>query len=188
MVKWQKLFGVATLVAGIAMLGVGALAVPQAAAAANTAVSGATTLAHLGGGIGLGRGSCGTAGQEAAADALNMTVDELKTQLWAGESLADLAETAGVELTDVQAAVQAACQTATKDAIEQAVTDGTLTREHADWLLEGLEKGFWGADNGSLGLGGRGRGFGPGGHGGRGGSDTAPTTPATPVAPTGGNS
>ena len=188
MSKWQKVFGLATLIAGIAMLGVGLLAVPKVVSAANSAVSGSATLAHLGGGIGLGRGTCGTAGQEAAAKALNLTVDELKTQLWAGETLSSLAEEAGVEVADVQAAVQAACQAANKAAIEQAVTDGTLTREHADWLLEGLEKGFWGAESGNLGFGG-GRGHGLGGHGGRGGLEgVTPSTPATPVAPTGGNS
>lgn len=26
--------------------------------------------------------------------------------------------------------------------IEQALADGTITQEKADWLLEGLEKGF----------------------------------------------
>ncbi len=29
-----------------------------------------------------------------------------------------------------------------KEAIEQAVEEGYLTQEQADWMLEGLEKGF----------------------------------------------
>lgn len=90
---------------------------------------------------------------EAAANALGMTADELSTQLWGGKTLADVAEEQGVELAEVQAAVQAAQAQATRDAIQQAVDEGSMTQEKADWLLEGLDKGFW-------------SGFGRGGHGG----------------------
>ena len=93
-------------------------------------------------GRGLGRGMGDQVELEAAAEALGMTVDELKTQLWGGKTLADLAEEKGIDLADVQAAVQAAQEAALREKIEQAVADGTITQEHADWLLEGLEKGF----------------------------------------------
>jgi hypothetical protein len=93
-----------------------------------------------------------------------MTADELSTQLWGGKSLADLADEASVDLQAVQDAVTAACQQATREAIEQAVTDGTITRAHADWLLEGLEAGYWGGASGGFGLGPHGFG----GFGGRG--------------------
>jgi hypothetical protein len=110
-------------------------------------------------GRGFGRGFGGEVGLEAIAEALGMTTDELSLQLWGGKTLADLAEEAGVDLQDLQDAVIAAQEAATREAIEQAVEDGTLTREHADWLLEGLDNGYWG-----------GRGFGGfGGCGGRGG-------------------
>ena len=102
------------------------------------------------------RGIGGEVGLEAAAEALGMTAEELSTQLWGGKTLADLAEEAGVDLQDVRDAVNAALEAAQRGAIEQAVEDGNLTREHADWLLEGLDNGYWG-----------GRGF--GGFGGRGG-------------------
>lgn len=105
------------------------------------------------GGFGC-RGLCGQAGLEAAAGALGMTADELSTQLWGGRTLADLAEAKGVDLQAVRDAVDAACQQATRDAIEQAVQDGRLSREQADWLLEGLDRGYWGS--------GFGRGFGRG--------------------------
>lgn len=95
-------------------------------------------------GHGFGRGFGGEVGLEAAAEALGMTADELATQLWGGQSLADLAEAAGVDLQDVRDAVEAAQEAATREAIEQAVEDGALTREHADWLLEGLDNGYWG--------------------------------------------
>ena len=125
------------------------------------------------GGHGMGRGMGRTIGGqiqlEAAAEALGMTADELSTQLWGGKTLADIAEEKGVDLQAVRAAVEAAQEQAVRDAIEQAVEDGTLTREHADWLLEGLDKGFWsghgfggfgpGHGRGGMGMGGRG-GFG----------------------------
>ena len=94
---------------------------------------------------------------EAAAKALNMTTDELTTALKDGKTLQELADAAGVDLATVQGAVQAAHETEMRTQIEQAVTDGNMTREKADWLLEGLDKGF---------LDGRGFGFdGPRGHG-----------------------
>jgi len=157
MSKFIKSVGVTALVAALTVVAIGAVAYLRPAAAADTPAA-----AALGGGRGPGRGLCGQAGLEAAATALGMTADELSTQLWGGQSPADLAETAGVDLQDVQEAVTAACQQATRDAIEQAVTDGTLTREHADWLLEGLDKGYWGGNAGGL-------GFGPRGFGGFGG-------------------
>jgi hypothetical protein len=100
---------------------------------------------------------------EAAAKVLGMTADDLSNQLWGGSTLAALAEQKGVDLQQVRDAVSAAHKAQTKTAIEQAVTEGTMTREKADWLLTGLEKGFWGGqgDRGMLG--------GPGGFGGRGG-------------------
>jgi hypothetical protein len=118
-------------------------------------------------GRGMARGMGGQVGLEAAAEVLGLTADELSAQLWGGETLADLAEAAGVDLQDVQDAVTAAHEAAMRENIEQAVEDGNLTREHADWLLEGLDKGFYGGRGfggfgGKRGFGGRGgmRGFG----------------------------
>jgi hypothetical protein len=179
MSKLVRNISVAAVVAVITVVGLTALAYVQPAAAAERQAA----LAHGGGGRG-GRGFCGQAGLEAAAQALDMTGDELSTQLWGGKTLADLAEEAGVDLQDVQDAVTAACQAATREAIEQAVTDGTITREHADWLLEGLDKGFWGGNAGP--------GFGPhgfGGFGGRGGPGRLPfNNPVTPTSTPGTNS
>lgn len=98
-------------------------------------------LAH---GWGWGRGRCGQAGLEAVAQTLGMTVEDLRLQLWGGKTLADLAEEKGVGLQALQDAVTQACTQAIRDAIEQAVEEGRLTREHADWLLQGLERGYWG--------------------------------------------
>jgi hypothetical protein len=114
-------------------------------------------------GHGFGRGFGGQVGLEAAAEALGMTAEELSTELWGGKSLADVAEEAGVDLQDVRDAVEAAHERAVRDAIEQAVENGDLSREHANWLLEGLDNGYWGG----RGFGGCRGGF--RGHGGFGG-------------------
>jgi len=97
-------------------------------------------------GHGHARGMGGQVGLEAAAEALGMTSDELALELWGGATLSGLAEEKGVDLQAIQDAVIAANEAAQRDAIEQAVVDGTITREHADWLLEGLDKGFLGGE------------------------------------------
>jgi hypothetical protein len=128
-------------------------------------------------GRGPGGRGLGLEGLQAAAEALNMTTDELINALRSGQTLEQLAEAAGVDIEEVQDAIQAAQSEAFRTRIQQAVTDGTITQEHADWLLEGLEKGFIGGPGG-FGLGGpHGPGFGPG-------PDQTPT--AEPTQPSGG--
>ena len=114
----------------------------------------------IGHGPGEGRGF-GQAELEAAAKVLGMTTDELSSALQSGKTLQDLATEAGVAIEDVHAAIQAVHETEMRANIAQAVEDGTMTQEKADWLLEGLDKGFMG--------GGMGRGFGRGFGGPRGG-------------------
>jgi len=79
---------------------------------------------------------------DAAAEALGLSPEQLFAELHSGKSLADIAEAQGVELEDVRDAMRAARAEAMKQAIQQAVEEGRLTQEKADWLLEGLEKGF----------------------------------------------
>jgi hypothetical protein len=43
----------------------------------------------------------------------------------------------------VQDAMNAARGEAMRQAIEQAVEDGNMTQEQADWMLKGLEQGFF---------------------------------------------
>ena len=76
-----------------------------------------------------------------------------------GKTLEQLANEKGVDIQTVQDAIQAAHATEMRTQIEQAVTDGTITQEKADWLLEGLDKGF--LDGPGFG-GPRGHGFGGG--------------------------
>ena len=87
--------------------------------------------------------------------------DELITALRSGQTLEEIAEAQGVDIQDVQDAIHAARADDMRARIQQALDDGTITQEHADWLLEGLEKGFIGGPDG-FGIGGKhGPGFGP---------------------------
>ena len=125
------------------------------------AQSPSNALPHGGGPGGGGRG-LDLEGLQVAAQALNMTTDELITALRNGKTLEELATEAGVDLQAVQDAIQAAHEEELRTRIEQAVADGTITQEKADWLLEGLEKGFLDGPGFGFGLGGpRGPGFGP---------------------------
>lgn len=92
----------------------------------------------------------------AAAQVLGMTADEVSAALKAGKTLEDLAATAGVDIQDVNDAISAVHAEEMRASIAAGVADGSISQEKADWLLEGLDKGF---------LDGHGFGFG-GPHGG----------------------
>jgi hypothetical protein len=94
---------------------------------------------------------------DAVANVLGMSPDDLSAALEGGQKLSDLADQAGVDMQDVKDAIEAVRAESMRENIAQAVEDGTMTQEKADWLLEGLDKGF---------LDGPGFGFGRGGHGG----------------------
>jgi hypothetical protein len=127
----------------IALLVVGVLA------ATNVYAQGASTDLFHGRGPGGGRGPrLGAAELEAAAKVLNMTTDELTAALEGGKTLEQVAEDAGVDFADVQEAIQAVHATEMRTRIQQAVEDGTITQENADWLLEGLDNGFVGVPGG----------------------------------------
>ena len=89
---------------------------------------------------------------DAAAEALGLTPEQLFAELHSGKSLADIAETQGVDLKAVHEAMKAAQAEAMKQAIQQAVENGRLTQAQADWLLEGIDLGFlprrWGFGRG----------------------------------------
>jgi hypothetical protein len=139
------------LIAGLLV----ALLVVGVIGATNTFAQGSYDLLQHGrgpGGPGGGRG-LGQVEREAAAQVLGMTADELATALQSGSTLQTLADEAGVDIEDVRAAIQAAHVTELRERIAQAVADGTITQENADWLLEGLDKGFMGVP-GAFGFGG----------------------------------
>jgi hypothetical protein len=136
----------------------------------------------MGRGFGLGgRGSWDNF--DAMAAALNLTPTQLFEELHSGKTLDEIAKAQGVDLAKVQEAANAARVQAMKDAVAQAVKDGKLTQEQADWLLQGIEKGYMGKGrNPGFGFGG-----GPMGRGGMRGhgrwNEGGGSTPATPAAP-----
>ena len=73
------------------------------------------------------------AGLDAAAGAIGVTTDELRDALRDGQTMADVAGTAGV---DVQTVIDAMV-TAEQAALDQAVTDGKITQEQADARMAG---------------------------------------------------
>jgi ABC-type sugar transport system substrate-binding protein len=141
--------------AALAIVLLGATLVVPALAQEETPTPEAPLGCH-GGGFGFWGGSWTMF--DTMAEALGLSPDEFFAELHAGKTLEEIAEAQGVELEAVQEAMNAARADAMREAIEQAVEDGNITQEQADWLLEGLEQGFFPM--------GRGFGFGHGMKGG----------------------
>ena len=68
----------------------------------------------------------------AATEALDMTVEDLRTQLQDGKTIAELAEAKGV---DTQPIVDA-CVATISERLDRAVENGRLTEKQAEWMLE----------------------------------------------------
>jgi hypothetical protein len=159
--KREKLYVVLAAVGALALLLAGVSGVAVVSAQEPTPESEAVPSCGIWGWgrslFGFGRGGEWTM-FDTTAGALDLTPEELFSRLHDGKSLKEIAEEQGVELDAVQEALNAARDEAMRDAIKQAVENGDLSKEHADWLLKGLEQGYM-----------LGRGFGHGfGHGGRG--------------------
>ena len=95
-------------------------------------------------------------GQDSLAELLGLTTEELREQLQDGKTIQELAEEAGVDLGLFNDEMRATNQADMKTRIEEALAKGDITQEHADWLLEGLDKGF--LDGPFIGFSGRGSG------------------------------
>ena len=93
------------------------------------------------------------------AEALGLEPEELFTALREGKTVAEIAEAQGVDLETLQQKLEAERVDVMRAAIEQAVSDGDMDAGMAEWLLEGLDKGYLPRARGfSLGCGpGRGR-------------------------------
>jgi hypothetical protein len=104
------------------------------------------------------------------AQELGLTVDEVQTELAGGITIAQLAENHDVAVEDLIAAVSAAHQ----EQLNQAVADGWMTQEQADWMQEHMADMIDDHINQSGEMPGQGFGPGSGGcHGGRFGSGPA---------------
>lgn len=106
------------------------------------------------GGLRGGRGLDGAA-LEAVANVLDMSADDLSAALEGGKTLRELADEVGVDMQEIFDAMSVVRVESMRERIAQAVDDGTITQEHADWLLEGLDKGFLGGPGFGSGFGGR---------------------------------
>lgn len=95
--------------------------------------------------------------EAAIADILGITTDELAESKDAGVRLEDLVEAQGLTMEEFDAAMDAA----KADIIAQALTDGAITQEQADWMLandlggpaggpRGGNRGLNGAGEGTL--------------------------------------
>jgi hypothetical protein len=134
-------------------------------------------------GLGLGRAfgfrGGGSASFDLVAEKLGMTPTELFEALHSGKTLSEIATEQGVDLATIESALNANRITEMKERLAQAVQDGTMTQEEADWWTTGIDKGWVTGGRGGFGL------MGPGGRHGRGGIDrgvpqyTAPSDSAT---------
>ncbi len=101
--------------------------------------------AGYGNGTGGGRGGSGRVMQSAAgtqdgllhdemiayfSEQLGISVDDLNARLAAGETIAQIAYSQGLTLDEIQTLMT----DARSQAIDQAVENGTLTQEQADWM------------------------------------------------------
>jgi len=121
------------------------VAIAFGAVRATTAYAQGSTIMQFGDGGGHGHGGgrgLGDAELTAAAKVLGMTADELSTALSEGKTLEDLATTAKVDIQDVKDAITAVHAEEMRAQIEAGAADGSISQEKADWLLEGLDKGF----------------------------------------------
>lgn len=115
---------------------------------------------------------------DAAAKALGMTSTDLSSALQGGKTLEQVAPEKGVDIQKVRDAITAVQREELRTRIQQGVSDGTISQDKANWLLEGLDKGY---------LDGPGFGFGFGGHHGHGfgqNPNQAPSTQQQPAQPT----
>ena len=127
------------------------------------------------GGPGRGHGGPGFGNLDAAAKALGMTADDLRTALQGGKSLADVAQAKGVDPAKVVDALVAEL----KAHLDSEVASGEHTRAEADRILADARTRITDFVNGKAPAGGPGFGGpGPGGFGGPGG-------PGGPGAPGG---
>jgi hypothetical protein len=135
----RKFIGAAAVIAGVGLGSVaGALFGAPSVSGAATAMTDAGTAVEAAAHPGPGRGGFGHHGArlEAAADALGMTVEDLRAALRDGQTLAEVAEAQGVDRETLVGALVAAANAR----LDEAVADGDLTEEEAAERREGIEE------------------------------------------------
>ena len=96
----------------------------------------------------------------AIAEALDMTVEEYEAEVANGENAFTLAQRLGIDIAELQAAMNAVHEAA----FQQAIDDGLVSQEQADWILshrggqsgqsEGKNRGQRDGSTGMMGRGG----------------------------------
>ena len=81
-------------------------------------------------------------GRESLAELLGLTSEELQDQIRDGRTIQELADEAGVDLEAYRENMQQFRQENMQTRIEEALANGDISQDQADWLLEGLEKGY----------------------------------------------
>jgi len=81
-------------------------------------------------------------GRGVLSELLGLTSEELKAAIEDGKTIQELADEAGVDLEAYRGELQLARQGDLKTRIDEALANGEITQDQADWLLEGLEKGY----------------------------------------------
>ena len=137
----MKKLTVTIMVVTVVVLALGAAGVAYAQSATQGAGTGFGSgwMGGRGSHSGMGAGNMGTGDGilhdymiAAYAEKLNIPVAELEARLDQGETMAQIAVSAGLTVDQFRTLmVEARTQ-----AIEQAVADGTLTQEQADWMKQ----------------------------------------------------
>ncbi len=78
----------------------------------------------------------------ALAELLGLDREELHDMLLSGSSIQELADEAGIDLEAFRQEMSANRQGDLQAKIEEALANGDISQDQADWLLEGLEKGY----------------------------------------------
>lgn len=95
------------------------------------------------GGRNGGFGGGGSFNHDVIAEVLGMTSEDLLAELEAGKTFAEIAEAQGITVEEIQAAMQEHRSVAMAEYVEQALEDGDMTEEQAEWLREGLENDYY---------------------------------------------
>jgi len=80
--------------------------------------------------------------RDGLAELLGLTREELRGQFQDGKTLEEIAEAAGIDLETFREDMRQTHQEDLNTRIEEALANGDITQEHADWLLDGLDEGF----------------------------------------------
>ena len=80
--------------------------------------------------------------RERLAELLGLTPDEIRQQIQSGTTLQDLATDAGIDLEAYHKSVKSDREEQLQERIQEMLAEEEISRDQADWLLEGLEKGY----------------------------------------------